>query len=167
MGHGSGKYADLRLTDKYDFIMECEIDSLYKYDGFVGPEENDVTMTFFMKHSYSLNNLLSGYGMTNTYFKDSFEKFNLLPRPRYQKGRNAMLWLSKAVYQSLDVPEFIRVNDGRTMEIRINDVSLHKKLIWKTEIDDATQWVEYVSNQFQFTMAICIEIYSARSQSKN
>src|SRR3981189_3256354 len=94
VGHGSGKYTDLRLTDKYDFIMECNIDSLYKYDGFVGPEENDVRMTFSMKHSYSLKDLLTGYGMTDKYFMDSFEKFVLHPRPKYQKGKNVMLWLS-------------------------------------------------------------------------
>ena len=120
---------------------------LFKYDGFVGPEENDVRMTFFMKHSYSLKDLLTGYGMTDKYFMDSFEKFKLHPRPRYQKGKNVMLWLSKAVHENLNVPEFMRVKDGRTMEIIINDVSLHKKLKWKTEIEDVTKWVDYVNNQ--------------------
>src|SRR3981189_1569463 len=154
-GHGSGKYADLRLTDKYDFIMECEIDSLYKYDGFVGPEENDVRMTFFMKHSYSLKDLLTGYGMTDKYFMDSFDQFVLHPRPRYQKGRNVMLWISKALHENLKIPEFMRVNDGHTMEIRIDDPALHKKLRWKadfeirykTELQDLTQWVDYVNKQ--------------------
>jgi len=155
VGHSSGKYADLRLTDKYDFIMECEIDSLYKYDGFVGPEENDVRMTFFMKHSYSLKDLLTGYGMTDKYFMNSFEKFRLNPRPKYQKGKNVMLWLSKAVHENLTMPEFMRVNDGHTMEIRIDDPALHKKLRWKadfeirykTELQDLTQWVDYVNKQ--------------------
>src|SRR3981189_210054 len=147
VGHCSGKYADLRLTDKYDFIMECEIDSLYKYDGFVGPENNDVRMTFFMKHSYSLKDLLTGYGMTDKYFMDSFETFKLHPRPQYQKGKNAMLWLTKAVHEHLNMPEFIRVKDGRTMEIRIDDPALRRKLKWKTEIEDVTKWVDYVNNQ--------------------
>src|SRR3981189_1285952 len=138
-----------------NMISLCEINSLYKYDGFVGPEENDVRMTFFMKHSYSFKNILTGYGMTDKYFMDSFEKFLVHPHPKYQKGKNVMLWLSKAVHEHLKMPEFMRVNDGHTMEIRIDDPALHKKLRWKadfeirykTEIQDLTQWVDYVNKQ--------------------
>ena len=85
--------------------------------------------------------------MTDKYFMDSFEKFKLHHRPRYQQGKNVMLWLSKLVYENLHMPEFMRVKDGRTMEIRIDYPALHRKLRWKTEIEDVTKWVDYVNNQ--------------------
>src|SRR3977135_4022 len=93
-------FTDLRLDDVYQSVMECNIDALDKYSGIVPAVEvlEDVKLMLIQqKDKYNVKDIIEGFGITDQYFRNVFEKFKLKPCPKYQAGKNVMLWLSKQV----------------------------------------------------------------------
>src|SRR3977135_4592542 len=97
-------FVDLRLNDVYQSVMECNIDALDKYSGNVPAVEvlEDVKLMLIQhKDQYNIKDIIGGFGITDQYFRNVFEKFKLKPCPKYQAGKNVMLWLSKGGRKSL------------------------------------------------------------------
>src|SRR3977135_2700767 len=128
-------FVDLRLKDVYQSVMECNIDALDKYSGNVPAVEvlEDVKLMLIQ--------------LTDKYFRNVFEKFKLKPCPKYQVGKNVMLWLSKEIRDSFGLPEFIRTNDGRQLVIKIDDPELGKYATYTTDIQNVSDVADYVNSQ--------------------
>src|SRR3977135_1075063 len=143
-------FVDLRLNDVYESVMECNIDALDKYSGIVPAVEvlEDVKLMLIQhKDIYQVKDIIGGFGITDHYFRNVFEKFKLKPCPKYQAGKNVMLWLSKEVRESFGLPEFIRTNDGRQLVIKIDDPELGKYATYTTDIRNVSDVADYVNSQ--------------------
>src|SRR3977135_2340051 len=143
-------FVDLRLNDVYQSVMECNIDALDKYSGNVPALEvlEDVKLMLIQrKDKYNVNDIIGGFGITDQYFRNVFEKFKLKPCPKYQAGKNVMLWLSKEVRDSFGLPEFVRTNDGRQLIIKIDDPELGKYVTYTTDIQHVSDVADYVNSQ--------------------
>src|SRR3981189_3232826 len=65
-------YRDLRDLKVYDFIMEFNCDAFQKYATSVSREEvfADVKIQFFPRHSYSMTQMITGWGTVDPHFKN-------------------------------------------------------------------------------------------------
>src|SRR3977135_74546 len=160
-------FVDLRLKDVYQSVMECNIDALDKYSGNVPAVEvlEDVKLMLIqLKDKYNVKDIIGGFGITDQYFRNVFEKFKLKPCPKYQAGKNAMLWLSKEVRESFGLPEFIRTNDGRQLIIKIVDPALGKYATYTTDIQNVSDVVEYVNSQVNIQLPYILRFDVSNTQ---
>ena len=130
-------YRDLRDVRVYDFIMEFNCDAFQKYAESVSRDEvlADVKMAFFPRYSYSMAEVITGWGTTDAYFRNIFQYLAGEAIPRYQQGKNLMYWMSKRICQGLEFPEFVAAN-GRQLIITVDDPEMGRLDTFKTDIND-------------------------------
>jgi len=154
-------YRDLRDLKVYDFIMEFNCDAFQKYAAkSVSREEvlADVKIQFFPRHSYSMNEMIKGWGTINPHFKNIFQAVGVKAIPKYQKGKNLMYWMSKRICQALEFPEFVAANDGRQLIITVDDPELGRLDTFKTDIDDPKGLSDYVNTKVNIQRPYILKI---------
>ena len=104
-------------------------------------------MTFFPRSTYTLDEMMKGWGTTDSHFKSIFQYLDGKAIPTYQQGKNVMYWMSKRICDALEFPEFVAANDGRQLLITVDDPELGRLDTFKTVINDPKGVSEYVNTK--------------------
>src|SRR3977135_2222189 len=146
-----------------DFILKIHIDDMTKYtpNAIISNDQvlSDIEFTHVATLGLAITEVIKGGHMSNPKLKDLFEPLNsnrLIPK----YAENTFVWKSSAVAACIRLPEVLRCEDGRRLDITLLDTEFNTSEAYTITVKNIAEVASYVSNSIKldppYTLAFAL-----------